>query len=183
MTSLLKTAVVAAVVTYAGLMSAHAAVIPFGTITGENGNDSRSWMNTVSGTFTDYATFTTTRTANFSASITNSFSTEPQFISDLTLSLYRGAIGSGTLVSSMVSTDPNDPPDTQRVKLKAFSQMAGNYYLQVSGTTADTPSYGGSFSISVSAVPIPSAAPMFGAALLALGAAGYGLKRRKATAA
>lgn len=32
----------------------------------------------------------------------------------------------------------------------------------------------------VSAVPMPAAAPMFGAALIALGALGYGLKRRNA---
>ena len=38
-------------------------------------------------------------------------------------------------------------------------------------------------SASVSAVPLPASAPMFGAALLALGAAGYGLKCKKAAAA
>ena len=32
----------------------------------------------------------------------------------------------------------------------------------------------------ISAVPLPAAAPMFGAALLAFGAVGYGMKRRKA---
>lgn len=35
----------------------------------------------------------------------------------------------------------------------------------------------------VSAVPLPSSAPMFGAALLAIGAVGYGVKRKKAAAA
>jgi hypothetical protein len=34
----------------------------------------------------------------------------------------------------------------------------------------------------LSPVPLPASAPMFGAALLALGAAGYGLKRKKAAA-
>lgn len=37
--------------------------------------------------------------------------------------------------------------------------------------------------VSVSAVPLPASAPMFGAALLALGAIGYGVKRKKAAAA
>lgn len=37
--------------------------------------------------------------------------------------------------------------------------------------------------VGVSAVPLPASAPMFGAALLALGAVGYGLKRKKAAAA
>ncbi len=39
------------------------------------------------------------------------------------------------------------------------------------------------FSLSPSTVPLPASAPMFGAALLALGAAGCGLKRKKAAAA
>ena len=114
MNSLLKIAMIASATACGGLTPAHAAVIPFGTITGESGNDSRSWMDTVSGSFTDYATFTTTRTADIAASITNSFSTKAQFIDDLSLSFYMGTIGSGKLVSSIVSTDPNDPPDTQR---------------------------------------------------------------------
>lgn len=37
--------------------------------------------------------------------------------------------------------------------------------------------------LSVSSVPLPASAPMFGAALLALGAVGFGLKRKKAAAA
>ncbi|MDX7954040.1 VPLPA-CTERM sorting domain-containing protein [Lichenihabitans sp. Uapishka_5] len=37
--------------------------------------------------------------------------------------------------------------------------------------------------LSVSSVPLPAAAPMFGAALLALGAVGYGLRRKKAATA
>lgn len=36
---------------------------------------------------------------------------------------------------------------------------------------------------SVSEVPLPASAPMFGAALLALGAVGYGVRRKKAAAA
>lgn len=35
----------------------------------------------------------------------------------------------------------------------------------------------------LSAVPLPASAPLFGAALLALGAVGYGMKRRKTVAA
>ncbi|MDX7953451.1 hypothetical protein P7D22_19995, partial [Lichenihabitans sp. Uapishka_5] len=37
--------------------------------------------------------------------------------------------------------------------------------------------------VGVSPVPLPASAPMFGAALLALGAVGYGMKRKKAAAA
>ena len=45
--------------------------------------------------------------------------------------------------------------------------------------------YPSSFSLAVlaiPAVPLPASAPMFGAALVTLGAVGYGLKRKKAVA-
>ena len=35
--------------------------------------------------------------------------------------------------------------------------------------------------VNVSSVPLPASAPMFGAALVALGAVGYGLKRKGTT--
>lgn len=40
----------------------------------------------------------------------------------------------------------------------------------------------GAFSYNVSSVPLPASAPMFGAAVAALGVVGYGLKRKKAAA-
>ena len=41
----------------------------------------------------------------------------------------------------------------------------------------------GSFNYNVSAVPLPASAPMFGAAILALAAVGYGVKRKKVASA
>ncbi|MDX7951673.1 FxDxF family PEP-CTERM protein [Lichenihabitans sp. Uapishka_5] len=177
MTSLLRIGLLAGAVIFPAIAPAHASTISFGVVTGTPANDSRSWMNTVKGTFTDYATFSTVSTASFSASITNSYSSAAQYISDFTLALYSGSIGSGTLVTSFTSTDPNAPPETQGTKLKAFLQPANNYYLQVSGTTSDTPSYGGS--LAVSSVPLPSSAPLFAAGLFGLGVLGYRAKRRK----
>lgn len=59
----------------------------------------------------------------------------------------------------------------------------GATYEFIGGTISD--SYGdlvrGEFTISN--VPLPASAPMFGAALLALGAVGYGVKRKRAAAA
>lgn len=41
----------------------------------------------------------------------------------------------------------------------------------------------GNSSMPIAAMPLPASAPMFGAALLALGAVGYGMKRKSATSA
>ncbi|MCW6513180.1 hypothetical protein [Lichenifustis flavocetrariae] len=60
-----------------------------------------------------------------------------------------------------------------------LSQGTYTYLFAGSGESTDT------FTInigSVSVVPLPASAPMFGAALLALGAIGYGVKRKKAAA-
>jgi hypothetical protein len=46
--------------------------------------------------------------------------------------------------------------------------------------TSNMPS---TLTVSVSTVPLPTSAPMFGAALLALGIVGYGLKRKEAASA
>lgn len=52
-----------------------------------------------------------------------------------------------------------------------FTELGGTAY----GTALDN--------VSVSAVPLPASAPMFGAALVVLGTIGYGLKRRASAAA
>lgn len=64
-----------------------------------------------------------------------------------------------------------------------FSLTPGSYDL--SGTVlANAPGFtGGTGALTLSTVPLPASAPMFGAALLALGAIGYGVNRKKATAA
>ena len=62
----------------------------------------------------------------------------------------------------------------------------GLYYLGV-GATGTNPGtapsgYAGTLTSVVSPVPLPASAPMFGAAVLALGLVGYGVKRKKAAA-
>lgn len=73
------------------------------------------------------------------------------------------------------------------------SSVLHNTQFPTSSVTIDPsftidPAYGSGYSISysdgigatsVSAVPLPASAPMFGAALLALGAAGFGMRRRR----
>ena len=61
----------------------------------------------------------------------------------------------------------------------------GLYYLGVgaTGTNVGAASgYAGTLTSVVSPVPLPASAPMFGAAVLALGLVGYGVKRKKAAA-
>lgn len=63
-------------------------------------------------------------------------------------------------------------------------QVGGWEFARVGRPSGDT-NYGhNSVAVfSVSAVPLPASAPMFGAALLAFGAVGYGVRRKKAAAA
>jgi hypothetical protein len=64
------------------------------------------------------------------------------------------------------------------------SGAAGNYTLSFNFTAGPTPAKDLLLDgVSLSSVPLPASAPMFGAALAALGAIGYGLKRKKAAAA
>ena len=181
MSAVLKTAIVCAALMSLPVAESRAATLDFGVITGTPGNNSRSWNNTVTGSFTDYASFSTTGTADIASSITNSYGDASSFINDLTLSLYRGFLGSGTLVGSTTSTDGVNPPGTQVVDFTWFDQSAGNYYLAVSGTASGTASYGGSLGVTLSTVPLPSSAPLFGAALLIVSAVGYGAKRKADT--
>ena len=71
------------------------------------------------------------------------------------------------------------------ISLNPITLAKGLYYLGVgaSGTNALPPSgYAGTLTVAVTTVPLPASAPMFGAAVLALGLAGYGLKRKRAAA-
>jgi hypothetical protein len=52
-----------------------------------------------------------------------------------------------------------------------------------SSSSQDDFSFATTASVTLSSVPLPASAPMFGAALVALGAVGYGVKRKKAAAA
>lgn len=56
---------------------------------------------------------------------------------------------------------------------------AGTYTISVSGSGTGGIPAGFGIRADLSAVPLPASAPMFGAALVALGAFGYSMKRRK----
>ena len=73
--------------------------------------------------------------------------------------------------------------------LGSFANGGGSYFATVSGlgqyysTTFTTGQQNAFEFAAVSAVPLPASAPMFGAALLAVGLVGYGVKRKKTNAA
>ncbi|MCW6513182.1 FxDxF family PEP-CTERM protein [Lichenifustis flavocetrariae] len=153
-----------------------------GVFTGVPGNDSAGLGRMVPpGTFTDTYTFSTISTDLISASITNSYTFSNQLIDPFTITFYSGVPGNGTQIASATATSPFFGFESGG--FAPIRQAAGQFYLVVSGTTKDDPTYGGSVALSVSSVPLPASAPMFGAALLALGAVGYGVKRKKAAAA
>ena len=66
---------------------------------------------------------------------------------------------------------------SQFLELAGTILSAGNYYLQFTGDAGESAGYGGT--LSVAAVPVPAALPLFGAALAGLAALRY---RRRRTA-
>ena len=172
-------------------LAGHAAQIPaggdLGVFTGAPMTNSATFgNNNVTGSFDDLFTFTLAKNARVSISYTTAYSDPTQFISDFDLSLFSGFTGTGTPLGSTTATNIPDPSfpgsGSEDGRLVRVSSI-GEYSFRISGTTnGDSPSYGGSLSIRVSTVPLPASAPMFGAALLALGLVGYGVKRKKAIA-
>ena len=86
----------------------------------------------------------------------------------------------GNVITSFTGsqlTNPNTPTGLG-YQLTTISAEGFNYSAVRFETTQNSFEFA-----AVSAVPLPASAPMFGAALLALGAIGYGVKRKKAAAA
>ena len=118
------------------------------------------------------------------ASVTNTFAKPSDFIANFQASVYRivGAIGGGDDVQVI-------GPINATANCGAFCQgmggsailAAGNYYANFSGIAGGTAGYAGNISTAVSAVPIPAALPLFGTALVGLGA--LRMRRRRASAA
>jgi hypothetical protein len=149
-----------------------------GSFSGLPGNDSAALGRTVSpGDFIDTYVFNTTNRSRIAASITNSLADPTKLIDDFTLSFYKGDPGTGMLITSV--TAELVPPARQEGGFGPWLEPIGNYYVVVSGMTNDTPTYGGSLSLSISAVPIPAALPLFGSAVLGLGTAGWSRRKRK----
>ena len=83
-----------------------------------------------------------------------------------------------------ITIHPTTSVKSDYVNLSSFDISAIKYQLTYGdfGFNTYQPRYAEitGLSFQVAQAPLPSAAPLFGAAILTLGAAGYGLKRRKA---
>ena len=170
----LNTTVAAAALSLAFAGVSHASIVPLGTFSGEPGSNSAFFGAGVSGAFTEDFTFKITNPSDLVASITNSVSGPSLAISDFKLSLFSGIPTSpAPALESVLATTIGS---TQTGTITA-SDVFGDYYVEVTGTTGGTPSFGTSISFSISAVPLPPAAALFGAALVSLAGFGYGLNR------
>lgn len=76
-------------------------------------------------------TLALTSLADFSASLTQSYTKAADKISQLTLTLFYGTVGSGTFVTSG-SANPTGPT-SQGAGLGYNNALAGSYYLEITG--------------------------------------------------
>ena len=95
------------------------------------------------------------------------------------LAVYSGANGSGMLLETIngASILPANGSGFSFVTISENTKFGSVVLSNTPGINA--------FEVStfVSSVPLPASAPLFGAALLALGVAGYGMKRKGSTTA
>ena len=102
----------------------------------------------------------------------------------ITLEVFSGLNGTGTsLGTTTVNYGTGSfPSDIATLAVTSATPFESAVFI---GGSANFPNsvYYDNFIATVSAVPLPGSAPMFGTALVALGAVGYGLKRKKAAAA
>lgn len=207
MERLLATFVIGTTLTLAAAAPSFAAVIPvqtaptgvtyqfpingyLGSLSGAPKNDSSSFGFGTDGAFNETFNFDVTKASKVSVSYTASYSQSNQIVTDFVVDLYKGYNLSGSKVTTSTGTDTpytgTNPLliGSGRVEGALAALISGgSYSINLSGTSLDTPSVSGTLTVSVSTVPLPASAPMFGAALLALGAVGYGAKRKKAVAA
>lgn len=128
------------------------------------------------GRFTDFYNFTLAgqNSYNVGVSVSN--------ISSPSLAIYTGTFSSNTPTTA--SGDPTATPYAMGTFMGSLGMSqtlfngvltGGSYFVEIAGTGTGSPDgYGGL--LTVSAVPLPPALPMFGAALLGL--IGYGLFRK-----
>lgn len=185
---ILAAAALAGTILAGALSTTQAAVIAIPLIGGSGGaSNTYNLKSGASGSFTDAFTFSVSSPSVLTYTMTSSGTGGTTTISSATFGLYKGtpdafgAIGGATLVSPIAVTGTNKSKSGS--DLGGFSLSAGNYFFELATSASNTGKIGSltnSASVGVSAVPIPATLPMFGAALLGLGAAGFVMRRRKA---
>ena len=148
-----------------------AAVVVFpSTVLGSNPSTPYFVIGTGSGSFSYDFTFSLTALADFSATLSQSFTNAANKISNLELSLYRGMVGSGTLITSSPASLSTGG---QLTAISYNGAIAGSYYLEVTGTA---PSADLNFSgdiTTVAAVPEPATWAMMMLGFLGVGFVAY----------
>ncbi|MDR5171771.1 PEP-CTERM sorting domain-containing protein [Methylobacillus flagellatus] len=144
--------------------SANAAVTNIGPVTAPYANIETFEANT---SFDDVYTFSLTGpAADFSVSkiVLSGF----YDFSSLTFSVFSGTYGAGAELHSVFV------PTAEEVEFSLSSLTAGDYYVQIAGTTSGIA--GGAYSFSITPVPEPSSVAMLLIGFAALGAVA---RRRK----
>lgn len=160
--------------------------------------------STISGTFT-FHNFDTTVAYDSNTTVVTLDSLTPGFlgspfgVTSFTSGIYAGNVflggtannsdyaldGTNDIALGFDFSNPAAPTFLPCSAIYSCSNPPGETIVGSGYTTANTTAYfqPQSASASISLVPLPASAPMFGAAFLALGAVGYGLKRKRAAAA
>lgn len=131
-------------------------------------------IGTGAGAFTYDFTLSLSSLADFSAALTQSFTNAANKISNLEIALYKGSIGSGSLITSSFASLATGG---QSAAIAYNGALAGSYYLEVTGSA---PSGGLNFSgdiTTVAAVPEPATWAMMMLGFLGVGFIAY---RRRA---
>ena len=207
-----QTAVLAAILMTVGIAQATAATLSFGTVvfketgdpvsvTGSDGTvftfsagsdaQFQSFNSGFSGSFPIGSSVLTAGLGNTSP-ITISFS---QPISSIALPVASDRVGNSPYTTTvdffngaaLVDSVTQNGNAANPAEVFSFDGPLTSAVVSTTVAAADAP-FGytqniGAFSYNVSAVPLPSSAPLFGAALLGFGMIGYGVRRRRSLAA
>lgn len=153
-----------------------------------SGSGSASYTDTPVGpgpsSFDDAFTFTSASNFKLNFSLTSSLAggISLPIITSTNFRFLSGTPGSGSQIALIPTTGVAEAQFGSYSGSSIFS--AGSYYFELAGTTdggsGAASSLTNAVTVSVSSVPIPATLPMFGAALLGLGAAGFVMRRRNA---
>ncbi|SOE00747.1 hypothetical protein [Caenispirillum bisanense] len=183
----MKTLAIAAITGFLALGAAgtaDAATYNLSLDEGAQGNYSAGFYAPVTGSFDNSYTFEMPEGAfKLSSSLTVAMASAANAIQDLTLALFQGTPGSGTMLAESDYENLVVGPVTAQFEALQYEGMltAGeSYYLQTTGTVPGNATLALGGSLSVAPVPLPAALPLFGAAVAGLAVAGRLRKKKNA---
>ena len=134
--------------------------------------------NVTAGSFTDYFLFRLTEPSAISTYVASSFTNPTQEINGLNLALFSLGNRQTPLATAPATYSSFSPTSGFALANFGIDEGPGNYFLAVSGNAGGPGSFEGNLAFSVSPVPLPASLPLFGAALLGIGAYGVFLNCR-----